>query len=389
MDIDKVVIIGGGIGGLVFAAALQQRGVPFVLYEQAPQLREVGAGIGLWSNALTVLDSLGYGAELSQLGTQVRYAEFVAPDGQVLASYELDDVLAGTGVEQASRLVHRGELLALLAAPIDPGCVVTGKRCDKVDWEAERPVAHFDGARTAADLVVGADGLWSQVRASLWGQEAPRYSGEYCWRGLARGVDPGLHYLRELQGRGRRFGIGMLDAERTYWWATWATDEDFRLEPAEYRSFLAERFAGWPCKIPELIAATPPEAIHLDALYDRAPRKSWTRGAVTLLGDAAHPTTPNLGQGACMAIEDALVLADLLAQADTRQAALARYERLRVGRTSRIVRQSRRFGRIGQWQNRLAVGLRRLAIGATPDFVMRRQLLDQIDYDATRVVGDP
>ncbi|MFW6058503.1 MAG: FAD-dependent monooxygenase, partial [Persicimonas sp.] len=235
-------------------------------------------------------------------------------------------------------------------------------------------------------VVVGADGIWSRVRASLWGDEPARYAGEYCFRGLALGEDADIHHLRELHGRGERFGIGALDQKLTYWWATFVTEEGFELSEADYKSFVADRFAGWPCNIPGLIEATKPADIHLDGLYDRPPLQSWSRGRVTLLGDAAHPTTPNLGQGGCMAIEDAAVLAELLATADTLDAALTRYEQLRIPRTTKLVREARRFGEIGQWRNPVAVWLREKMIAWTPQRIMRNQLLDKVAYDALALV---
>jgi 2-polyprenyl-6-methoxyphenol hydroxylase-like FAD-dependent oxidoreductase len=389
MDIEQVIIIGGGIGGLTLASALQQRGIPFTLYEQSDELRELGAGIGLWSNAIRVLDALGYADALDEIGCEVRRAEIVAPSGRVLNASKITELIDSSDVRHLPRLVHRAELLSVLAEGVRADAVVTGRRCESVDWRGGRPVARFvDGAEESADLIVGADGLWSAVRQSLWDDNAPRYSGEYCWRGIAQ-VDTDQHLLRELQGSGRRFGLGMVDAERSYWWATLAVEEEFSLPPHEHKPLLAERFAGWPCGIPNVLAQTPAEQIHVDALYDRKPRDKWARGQVTLLGDAAHPTTPNLGQGACMAIEDAQVLADSLAYEASIPEALQTYERLRIPRTSRIVEQSLRFGRMGQWKNPVAVGLRSLAFRPAPSFVMKRQLLQQIAYDATTAVRGP
>ncbi|QDG54657.1 FAD-dependent oxidoreductase [Persicimonas caeni] len=379
----NVIIIGGGIGGLTLARALEQRNIEATVYEQAPALREVGAGIGLWSNAVSVLDSLGYAEAMVELGAAVDYGEFVAPSGEVLAHYAIADLLDGIELDAAPRIVHRGALLEMLAEGLESTSIVFGKGCVSVDADGARPAAHFeDGSSATADLIVGADGLWSRVRASIWGEEPPRYSGEYCFRGLAYGVDTDVGYLRELQGKGRRFGLAPLGEELTYWWATWRTGRDFSLDRDEYASFLSERFAGWPLRIPQFIAETRPEDIHLDALYDRRPRDAWSRGAVTLLGDAAHPTTPNLGQGGCMAIEDAGMLAELLVRRETLDEALDAYERLRIPRTSKLVNDSWRFGKIGQWRNPAAVWLRKTAARLAPASVMRAQLVDKIGYDA-------
>jgi 2-polyprenyl-6-methoxyphenol hydroxylase-like FAD-dependent oxidoreductase len=383
MRLDNVIIIGGGIGGLTLAGALGQNAIAATVYEQAPRLREIGSGVALWSGAISALEQVGYREQVAELGAAIPCVEFISQSGQLLKSYSVEELLDRASIASTPRVVHRGGLIEMLATRVAPEQVVTGKRCVQVDWQTKRPTVHFDdGTSAQADLVVGADGLWSQVRASLWGDEPPRYSGEFCFRGTALIEGSSPKGLCELQGSGRRFGLTALGEHLTYWWATAATDEDFELDPCDYHAFLAAHFADWPLDIPEIIAATRADDFHLDGLYDRAPRSTWSRGAVTLLGDAAHPTTPNLGQGACMAIEDAAVLAELLAKSATLDQALSDYERIRVPRTTKLVNESYRFGQVGQWTHPLAVWLREAAVRLAPRKLMGAQLVDKVAYDA-------
>ncbi len=383
---DPILIVGAGIGGLSCAAALARAGFEVRVLEQADALGEVGAGLGLWTNAVRCLTRLGVPEALWERGCAVRCGEVATHTGTVLSAIDVGRIADVYGAQ--SYVVHRADLHAALAELVDPSAITVGARCVGLDEDGDGVTVRLaDGSEARGSLVVGADGLRSAVRASILGEAPPRYSGETCYRGVAdfRAADP--HMLREVQGRGLRCAVCALGPSRVYWWATERGPEGHEDDPSARKAHLAAAFEGFAFDFPDALAATDPAAILKNDLYDRPPARSWSRGRVTLLGDAAHPTTPNLGQGACMAIEDAIVLSRALAaHPGDHAAAFAAYERARMPRTSRIVSQSRSMGRIGSMKSPIAVAMRNLAFRLTPGFVMDRAMRAQIGYDADAAV---
>lgn len=378
---ERILVVGGGIGGLALAIALDKVGLPVTVLEQSPALTEVGAGLGLWSSAVRALQTLGVGERLLARAIPVERGEVCSWRGRRLSTIDLGALTGGLGA--GAYILHRGELLAALAAAVPAERVELGARVHALDDDGDGVTARLaDGRALRGRLVVGADGLRSVVRATLFGDAPPRYGGDTCYRGVAPLAVDDLHTLREVQGPGQRCAVCVLAPDGVYWWAAIAAPEGERDDPPARRAYLLERYRGWPYRITDAIAATPADAILRHDLYDRPPLDGWSRGRVTLLGDAAHPTTPNLGQGACMAIEDAVVLARALVDERDHAAAFAAYERERRARTGRIVELSRRFGRVGQWRHPAAVWVRELMARVTPRRLVEAEVRRQIGYDA-------
>lgn len=352
----RALVIGGGIGGLATGIALRRQGWAVTVFERTPELCEVGAGLGIWANAVHALGRLG-------VADQIRAMRPPAPSGGVYdwrgrPIMSESSVALERRVGEISVVLHRAELLELLYQALGPEHVRLGMPCAFVSQDETGVTATFDdGSRTDGDLLVGADGIRSAVRAQLVGDGEPVYAGYTAYRGVAN-FDPARIEAGEYWGPGRRFGMAPMAGGRVYWWATRNAHAGERLAPADAHNLLSASFAGWADPILALIAATDPTAVLQNDIADRPPLRRWTAGRVTLLGDAAHPTTPNLGQGACLALEDAVALADALAAHDDIPTALRHYEQLRIPRTSRVVLQSRRLGQIGQWSNPLARGVR-------------------------------
>jgi 2-polyprenyl-6-methoxyphenol hydroxylase-like FAD-dependent oxidoreductase len=376
--VGRILILGGGIAGLSAAAALRVAGLHFEVFEQAPELREVGAGVGLWSNAMESLDQLGVGDEVRRRTRPLRIAAGANPQGRTLSLFKLDD-LGPDFATAACFVVLRPALLAELARRLPRETVHTGFRAIRVEATDDRVRVHFDGGRVEeGNLLVGADGLNSVARGHVVGQDAIRYSGQTCFRGVAKMSPPEPGVIREVQGRGQRGSVCPVDEETVYWWVAHNSKKD-RIVPQEARkAFLLERYRAWPFGLPEAIAATPGDAILQNDLVDRAPMGGYAQGRVVLTGDAAHPTTPNLGQGANMAVDDAIVLARALRDESSISAALERYQQERLPRTRLVVQRSWSFGRMCTWDSALGVWLREAMVGLTPERVMRNMLRWQI-----------
>ncbi|MBM7115113.1 FAD-dependent monooxygenase [Archangium primigenium] len=369
----NAVIIGGGVGGLTAALALERRGWAVDVFEQAPALKEVGSGVMISPNAMSVLFALGLEQVVAR-GVPLTHVELCTWRGEALRRERAEDV---PGTDVPAVLFHRAALHGALHAALGSGTRVhLGARLTRFEEDGEGVVARFeDGREARGDVLVGADGLHSVVRAQLHPGERMRYAGHPCWRGLARGFShPALPrgLLRETQGRGARFGVGHVREDLVYWWATadWPQGEPV---PGGDSAFLARVFQTAHAPIPELIAATRPADLLRNDLLDRPPLARWGRGRVTLLGDAAHPMMPNMGQGACSAIEDGAVLARTLEETRDVAEGLRRYAARRQDRTRWLQELSWRFGVVGQWRQPAAVWLREKAMRLAPASALRRQ----------------
>lgn len=380
--IEPVLIIGGGIGGLTLAIAMRRAGIRCEVFERAPALKEVGAGVGVWINALKVLDRLGVGDRVRAIGQPLRMAELCSDKGQFLSRTNIAEILGEP--DAGCYLVHRAELHAALAQELPADVVKTNHECVRIEETPDGAAVHFaDQPSAVGALIVGADGINSVVRAHLRGREKPRYSGQTCFRGVIDFPLPDVvDNLREIHGAGKRFGICPLSDNRIYWFAALNAPEGRMIAFADRQDFLLAEYKDWLWDVPKIIAATPSGKILQNDLIDREPIKQWSSGAVTLLGDAAHPTTPNFGQGACLAIEDAMILTrNLIGHAKLRDA-LHSYEQERYRRTASIVKQSWTFGTLAKWKNPFAVRLRETIFRTVPEAFARQAIRRQAGFDA-------
>jgi 2-polyprenyl-6-methoxyphenol hydroxylase-like FAD-dependent oxidoreductase len=355
----KALIIGGGIGGVSAAIALRRVGIEAVVFEQAGALREVGSGLTVWTNAVKALRKLGVQDAVLATGSILERFEARNWRGEVLGETRFDEL--GRKLGAPNVIIHRAELLRGLTKLMDERSVHCHARCVGFEQNSRSVTACFaDGRKAEGDLLIGADGLHSVIRTKLFGESKPRYAGYTCWRGLAQFVHEEFPtgYSFETWGPGRRFSIHHCGLGRVFWYATKNLPEEMPVAEAGHQAEVSEWFREWHAPIPEVIKATESSAILRNDIVDRKPVKRWGQHRVTLLGDAAHPTTPNLGQGACQAMEDAVVLASCLRAASDVPAALRSYEAMRLARTANITNQSWLIGKICQWENPLACWLR-------------------------------
>jgi 2-polyprenyl-6-methoxyphenol hydroxylase-like FAD-dependent oxidoreductase len=357
----RAAIVGGGIGGLAAAVGLRRVGVETVVFERAERLAPVGAGLTLAPNAVRALERLGIAADVARVSAAGTELVVRTARGRTLLYVDLGETRATLGV-------HRSDLQRVLLGAA--GEVQLGSDV--------RDVGEIAGD---VDFVVGADGIESTVLAQLHGPDAPRSAGYMGWRAVCEFEDDRVRgRFSETWGCGDRVGLIPIGGGRLYWFVA----ESGR--PRDYERFsvrgqFAKRFADWHEPIAEVIAATRDDALSATEILWRKPLKTWGRGRITLLGDAAHAMTPDLGQGAGQALEDAVVLAASVRAGPDVEESLRRYEAERIARTSPIVWRSRRFGQLASASRRWTCALRDGLIARTPASVQTRQQSQILDYE--------
>jgi len=374
----QVAIVGGGIGGLTTALALKQSGFDSEVFEQAPALHDVGAAIAVWPNAMRILDRLNLADQVLAKAGVMREIRWVDQNGWLINRVSLSE-------QPPAVALHRADLQHILAHSLPPSAIHLGNTLVNYSQQHNKMIASFaNGSPIEADLLIGADGLHSHVREQLLNDGDPVYRGYIVWRGISPTTPATLapDTAIEIHGRGKRFGIGPVGLGRTGWWAS-ANDPDPAAVDTQHK--LLCLFHGWYPPVVDLIEATPQSSILTTRAFDRPANTSWGAGRMTLLGDAIHPTTPNLGQGGCLAMEDAIVLARCFERFGAVEEALRTYERCQYKRTKAISSYSRLYGSIGQWENVWARGLRKAALALTPESLAHRLMDIVLNYDATRV----
>ncbi len=369
------MVVGAGPAGLATAALLRRAGLEVRLLERdAAGARADGTALTLWPNALTALEAIGAAAAVRARSAPAPGLALRTARGSVLqylAPGVMEARCGGTG-----RALPRVDLMAALRALQPEGAVRCGARCVGVRQEPGAVAALLaDGGEVEGDLLIGADGIRSRVRAALFGGDDLRPCGYAVARGVAHHADP-RHPASLTLGAGRQFGLFPLPEGRMYWFAAFTGSAEASAD------FLREHFAGWHAPIPAVLRATDPADVTVTAVHDRRPLRSWGRGAVTLVGDAAHPSAPALGQGTCQAFEDAVVLAHCLAgvAGDDVPGALRAYAARRRGRAHAVTVQSHWMGRLGQWRGPLRCAVRDGLIRATPAAVQVGALRAQFAF---------
>jgi 2-polyprenyl-6-methoxyphenol hydroxylase-like FAD-dependent oxidoreductase len=363
------VVAGAGISGLAAAVALQRRGHTVRVLEERADIA-AGAGISIWPNALAALDRIGIGDAVRSAGGSVTAGSMRWWDGRSLRHPDVDRLTQALG--EPLVVLRRAALTDVLTSALAPGTVAFGVAVARVAAGAETVrVECSDGQEHEASALIGADGTRSIVARWLNGPLRDRYAGYTAWRGIASiGLDSDL--AGETLGPGAEVGHVPLGPDHTYWFATEQVPEGQQNddEPA----YLRERLARWAHPIPALLAATDPGNLVRNDIYDRQPAKQWSQGGVVIIGDAAHPMRPHLGQGGCQGLEDGVILADLVDAGRDVPAAFARFAKIRRDRVMPIVRESRRIGQLLNLKPEWAGALAAQASARVPEAMLTRHL---------------
>jgi len=370
----KIAIIGGGIAGLTLAICLRETGYDCHIFEKNSTFKEIGAAISVFPNALRVFKKLGIMDEILSASGKMEKVFLKTHKGKILAKsepkYDLPTVC-----------IHRADLHAILLKHTNATLHPNHELHSLTHLDDGKVSVNFKNeASQTFDMVIGADGIHSVARQYVMTDGSPIYRGYNIWRGVIES-NFDIGYGSETYGKGKRVGIVPIKDGKYGWWAACNEALMENDEPEGTKSKLQRLFGNWHHPIPEFIANT--EHIIKNAATDRVPKKGWTKGFVTLVGDAAHPTTPNMGQGGCMAIEGAYILAKVIENYGLSPKALERYEELQFPRAKSIVEASLKFGKMGQIENPTAIFFRNLAFKMTPSAIAMKMVDQFFSYDVT------
>lgn len=366
----RIVVVGAGIAGLATAVGLQRSGHDVTILEERTDFTS-GAGISIWPNALAALDRLGVGDAVRASGGRVTAGAMRWQDGTWLRRPARERIVTALG--EPLVVVRRAILMGLLADALAPGTVEHGVAATGLGaTPAGVRITVSDGTIRDADAVVGADGVGSVVAHHLNGALHRRYTGYTAWRGVAaHALEPELS--GETMGSGTEFGHVPLGPDHTYWFATERGPEGGSAPEGEL-AYLRSKFGRWADPIPAVLRSTEPADVLRNDLYDRDRARTWSRGPVVLVGDAAHPMRPHLGQGGCQGIEDAAVLTHCLDRIADPATAFARYVASRRPRAQALTRESRLIGQLVNARPAILAALAMRASSLVPEAVLVRHL---------------
>jgi 2-polyprenyl-6-methoxyphenol hydroxylase-like FAD-dependent oxidoreductase len=382
------LIVGAGIGGLAAGIALHRAGWNVRIFERADAPRAIGFGVGLAPNALAALRELGVADAVARHAVTPTTGEIRHVDGRVIRRLvgRRDDLPTGDLLSLILRPALHGALLGAL----DPSTIEVNS--DVVGFDTDGPrvrVRRADGTAAVGDILVGADGFNSVIRAQLHPHEPPpTASGYFALRGESHAIDrlDGLQALWYF-GRGVESGVVQAAPHAIYWFISLFAD-DVRSGPVDAESVLRRSTANFDAQFHAIAGATPPERMRLDELFERRPLAQWGSGPVTLLGDAAHPMLPHTGQGAAQALEDAVGLGRIMRNAVDPIAALRRYEQVRSRRTRRIAGSGPLIAGVTTTRNRFIAAVRNSVIRLAPSRALATALANNA-ADPNRALGPP
>lgn len=379
----QFAICGAGIAGLTTAVALHQKGIYPLVFEAAPAISPVGAGLGLAANAIKAFKAIGLDQQVISAGQFLNAMNIYDHHGKMLTRTDSRKISEKYG--QDNFCIHRADLHKLLLSQIDPDYIQTHKKLEKPEQSGSSMILNFtDGTSFKTDYLIAADGINSVVRQHLLPEIAPRYAGYTCWRAVIENPLPGYTDAAEYWGPAGRFGLVPLKDHQLYWFCCInATRNNPAMKQMTSQKLLAH-FSNYPSEIIQVLEHSANASLIWGDITDLPLLKNYAFGNTVLIGDAAHATTPNMGQGACQAIEDAVVLAQEISKADDPAAAFKAFEKRRMKRTQEIVRNSATLGKVAQWENRMLISIRNGLFSILPEKFNEIQLqkLYNVDFES-------
>lgn len=353
----NIAIAGGGIAGNLAAISFARSGHQVSIYEPYPGVEAIGGFMTLWPNATGGLIELGLGDWVESC-ERLETSRMKTWRGETLKELPMGELGKRLGAPVICVARHR--FTSALNERLPEGAQVIKEPVDGAGMHGDKVLVTSPSGEAEYDLLVLADGQRSRNRSLVVPSWPLHYQGRSSFHGLARmeDLDVTSNHFTEVHGRGQRFGYFRVSATHCGWYATISMRISDIPKPEDYAAFLLEHYEGWPDPVRRLFELTDPARIRPIAIHTCKPLPSWHRGRMVLMGDAAHPMTPDLGQGACQAIEDALCLPQAVMQNETIEQALAAYERQRRPRTARLMKQSRIMGKVSNFRNPLLVSLR-------------------------------
>lgn len=368
----KITIIGAGFGGLTTAIALEQKGFEVEIFESFPEMKRIGAGIVLANNAMRVFQRLGLSEMIYKNSNHISSLKLVDEKLTVLTEINLKYFEQKLGVHYAA--IHRGTLQEVLLMNLKTTKLHLGKKLHRIEEEEKTIHLHFeDGTSHQTNILIGADGIHSVVRNHFFQKTEIRNAHQVCWRGITKMKLPEkfAYEINESWEKGTRFGIVPLADGEVYWFALANYKNDFRIEFKEID--LEKMFSYYDPLISKIIHSTPSDQIIVNEINDLKPIKKWHTSNMCLIGDAAHATTPNMGQGACQSIEDALAISLCLEKEKSLEMAFLNFQKLRIKKANGVINQSWQVGKIAQIENGLGRKIRNSIMRITPDFIGEKQ----------------
>jgi len=367
-----ISIIGGGITGLTTALALQKLGYSPKVFEKATELNEVGAGIWIQPNAIKVLDWLGIGDSIRAAGMPLDNATITNQTLTPIRRTKDSFLQEQKGYKITS--LHRARLQKNLFEALPEGTVQFGQAYQRHEQQGDKLIVHFEDQSIETDYLLGADGIHSNVRQQLFEGTSLRYSGQTCWRGIAKMELPKAYQNIgvEAWGKGIRFGFASISPTEVYWFAVALAPQGEQDEPTQRRDLLLKKYHNFAPLIKEIINKTPTNKIIRNDISDLNRLANWSKGRVCLLGDAGHATTPNMGQGAGQGIEDAYYFSNILSQEKDFAQTCQRFETERRKKVDMIVNNSWTMGKMAH--HTLGQFMMKMVMKLMPESMLHKQM---------------